>query len=134
MLHVFGGAGEAPAQAVHHSPPADSGEISAAGSILAVPLRIASGVRMKILLEAWARGVAVVATPQAAAGLEAEDGRWGLIAGDAASFAAAVARVALEPGLRERLTAGGHALLAAHHDPRRIGLELADVYRRAARR
>jgi glycosyltransferase involved in cell wall biosynthesis len=62
-----------------HPAPADSREAFAPGAILVVPLRIASGIRMKIL-EAWARGLPVVATPEAAAGLEAEDGRELLLA------------------------------------------------------
>ena len=55
---------------VLHDAPADSRTAFAKGSILLVPLRIASGVRMKIL-EGWSRGIPVLATPQATAGLEA---------------------------------------------------------------
>lgn len=110
--------------------PADSRDVFPPGAILVVPLRIASGVRIKIL-EAWARGIPVVATPQAAAGLEVEDGRELLLASDAAAFTAALRRLADEPGLAARLTAAGRALLAERHDPNRIAQELEEVYVRA---
>ena len=130
VLHVFGGTGEVPAQVIHHPAPEDSMEAFVAGSILAVPLRIASGVRIKIL-EAWARGVPVVATPQATAGLAAVDGRDLLVAGDAEQFAAAVARLAADRRLGERLAAGGRAVLEAEHDPARVADSMVEVYRRA---
>ena len=135
VLHVFadaatevGGDG-----VVIHPPPDDSAAAFAPGSILAVPLRVASGVRMKIL-EAWARGVPVVATPQAAAGLGAVDGRELLLAGDPDAFAAAVARLGGEPELRARLIAAGHAALAERHRPAAVAERLLAVYRRVAAR
>ena len=74
-LHAFGlGDGARAVTAcegvVFHPSPPDSRDAFAPGAVLAVPLAVASGVRMKIL-EAWARGVAVVASPVAAAGLDA---------------------------------------------------------------
>jgi glycosyltransferase involved in cell wall biosynthesis len=131
VLHVFGSAGAAPEGFVHHPAPADSGVAFAAGSVLAVPLRIASGVRMKIL-EAWARGVAVVATPAAAAGLDAESGRELLVAEGAGAFAAALARLAAEPELYARLTVGGRQRLAERHDPGGVARRLLSLYREAA--
>jgi polysaccharide biosynthesis protein PslH len=130
VLHLFGGAGAPPPGVVHHPPPAASADVFAAGSTLLVPLRIASGVRMKVL-EAWARGVPVVATPYAAAGLEAEDGRELLVAEDGEGFAAAIARLAAEPRLASELTAAGRGLLAARHDPPRVARRLLEVYRAA---
>jgi glycosyltransferase involved in cell wall biosynthesis len=114
-----------------HPPPADSRRAFAPGSVMVVPLRIASGVRMKIL-EAWARGVAVVATPAAAAGLEARDEGELLLADDAEGFAAAVARLAAEPALGAALTAAGRRLLAARHDGAGVAARLLAAYRRAA--
>ncbi|HLJ43399.1 MAG TPA: glycosyltransferase, partial [Candidatus Binataceae bacterium] len=99
VLHTFGSAGgmhgqrDAIADAmVGHAPPADSSAVFAAGAVLVVPLRVASGVRVKIL-EAWARGVPVVATPQAAEGLEATDGAQLMLARDAAGFALAIGSI-----------------------------------------
>ena len=136
-LHLFGegelggaagAAGAIEAGVVAHPPPADSREAFAPGAILVVPLRIASGVRMKIL-EAWARGVPVVATPEAAAGLDAESGRDLLIAATAGDLAVAVARLAASPELAARLVEGGRALLAAHHQPAAIADRLIALYR-----
>jgi hypothetical protein len=129
VLHVFGADPRKapPAGAVHHPAPQDSAEAFAPGSILAVPLRIASGVRMKIL-EAWARGVPVVGTPAAVAGLEAEDGREVLVAADAATFARAVARLHRETGLAGRLVEEGRRARRERHDPARVVAELLEVY------
>lgn len=126
VLHLFGmdlgGPGVVP-----HPAPQDSGEAFARGSILAVPLRIASGVRIKIL-EAWARGVPVVATPAALAGLEAEEGSEVLTARDGKEFAAAFARLHREPGLRERIVEGGRRARSDRHDPGKIAARLIGEY------
>ena len=130
ILHVFGADPKStpPAGAVHHPAPRDSAEAFAPGSILAVPLRIASGVRMKIL-EAWSRGVPVVGTPAAVAGLEAEDGRELLVAADALDFARAVARLHREPALAEKLVEEGRRARLERHDPARVVADLLEVYR-----
>jgi hypothetical protein len=132
VLHLFGAApaGPLPEWVALHPAPRDSAEAFRPGSVLAVPLRIASGVRMKVL-EAWARGVPVVATPAALAGLEAEDGREALVAGDAAAFANALARVHREPGLAARLVEAGQRALRERHDPPRITAGLIAAYERA---
>src|SRR4029450_13987209 len=86
-LHVFGGGGALPPDAVRHPPPAHSGEAVAPGAVHGVPLTLAGGVRMRIL-EAWARGVPVVATGAAASGLRARDAL--LVADTPDAFAEAV--------------------------------------------
>lgn len=128
-LHVFGGTpGSDCEEGVRlHPAPVDGAAAFPPGSVLAVPLRIASGVRIKVL-EAWARGVPVVGTPEALAGLAARDGMEALVAGDAAGFAAAFARLAAEPELASALVAGGRAVLAARHDPRGLARALIGVY------
>lgn len=110
-----------------HAAPADSAAAFACGSIHVVPLRFGSGVRMKVL-EAWARGVPVVATPEGAAGLEAADGVELLVACDAAGFAAACRRLCEEPGLAAALAAGGRAALRRRHDPATVARRLLDLY------
>lgn len=110
-----------------HALAEDSAPAFARGSIHAVPLRLGSGLRMKVL-EAWARGVPVVATPQAAAGLDATDGRELLLARGAAGFAAALARLHHEPALAATLVAGGRAALRRDHDPSCIARQLLAIY------
>ena len=88
-----------------------------------MPLAIASGIRMKIL-EAWARGVPVVGTPEAVAGLAARDGEELLVARDAAGFAAAIVRLHREAGLAGRLAAAGRRALAERHDPKAVARRL----------
>lgn len=102
-------------------------------AVLAVPLRIASGVRMKIL-EAWARGVPVVGTPEAVAGLGAHHGRELLVAEDAAGFTAAFLRLHREPSLARSLVAGGRAALRSRHAPRETTRALLGVYQEAVAR
>jgi len=130
VLHLFGAAPSGPASAgiVLHPAPEESAEAFAPGSLLAVPLRIGSGVRIKVL-EAWARGVPVVGTPAALAGLEAEDGREALVAESPAAFAAALGRLAREPELAARLAGAGARARRERHDPARVVEELLRVYR-----
>ena len=121
-LHRFGGRGAselAGAGVVDHPAPADSATAFAAGSILLLPIRLASGVRLR-LLEAWARGVPVVATAAATAGLGVEPGRQALLAETPAEFAAAVERLVAEPELAGRLVAAGRERLAREHAPARF--------------
>ena len=128
ILHLFGANAETgPAGIVAHPSPEDSGEVYAPGSILVVPLRIASGVRIKIL-EAWARGVPVVATPAALAGLEAEDGREALVVRDAGEFAAAIQRLHREPGLAPALIEAGGRARRERHDPAEVARRLLEEY------
>ncbi len=129
-LHVFwaaGGRRDAERGITWHVAPADSAAAFARGSIHAVPLRFGSGVRMKVL-EAWARGVPVVATPEGAAGLEATDGVELLVARDAAEFAAALRRLRDEAGLAAALVTGGRAALRRRHDPATVARRLLGLY------
>lgn len=132
VLHLFGAAppGPLPAGVEMHPPPRESAEAFAPGSILAVPLRIGSGVRIKVL-EAWARGVPVVGTPAALAGLEVEDRREALVAGDPPAFAAALGRLAREPGLAARLVEEGRRARRERHEPARVAEELLQAYEAA---
>ena len=80
--HVYGDDPSPPLPSkIRHPSPSESRQLFCDGAILVVPLRVASGIRMKIL-EAWARGIPVVATPQAASGLDARDGDEVLLAGN----------------------------------------------------
>jgi len=132
VLHLFTGEPDplgrlSPGVALH-PPPADSRDAFAPGSVLVVPLRVASGIRMKIL-EAWARGVPVIASPAAAAGLEAENGRELLIASGVGELVAAVARLGAADALREELTAAGRRALARRFRPATVGAALLGAFR-----
>ena len=95
--------------------------------MLVVAVPFASGVRMKIL-EAWARGVPVVASPEAAKGLEADDGRELLLARSPADFAAVLRLLTLDSRLAPSLVARGRELLAARHHPEQVAASLSAVY------
>lgn len=129
VLHAFGAdAGAAGASGVVlHPSPQDSAAAFPPGSILAVPLRIASGVRIKVL-EAWARGVPVVGTPAALAGLEVRQGEEALVARDPLEMARAIARLHREPGLRERIVTAGRRARLERHDPTRVVRDLLAAY------
>jgi len=126
-LHLFGAEIGDRKGICCHPAPEDSREAFPPGSLLIVPLRIASGVRMKIL-EAWARGVPVLATPEAAAGLEAEGGRELLLFRDAEELVACLRRLRDEPRLSSRLTANGRARLEGRHNATRVAAGLVRVY------
>ena len=130
VLHVFG---TAPSigrseSVVRHPTPSESAVAYSPTSVLIVPLRIASGVRIKIL-EAWARGVPVVAMPEAAAGLEAADGRELLMARDADEFITALDSLS-QPATRETLCRSARAFLRANHSPAMIAERLLALYDR----
>jgi len=129
--HVFGDDQTPPAPSKFHYPsPSESRQFFCEGAILVVPLRVASGIRMKIL-EAWARGIPVVATPEAASGLDARDGYELLLAGNGAEFAAAIGRLRGDRLLRERLVDLGRKLLSTRHYSDRIAVLLEETYRDA---
>lgn len=129
LLHWFGATADGRARTERpgvyvHRAPASSAEAFAPGAVLVLPLDIASGVRMRIL-EAWARGVVIVASPAAASGLHAGDGRELLLARNAEQFAVAVERLRTMPGLADRLIDGGRARLAADHAPAHFAARFA---------
>lgn len=124
-LHLFGFDGAGSPGVDVHPAPRSSAEAMPPGSILAVPLFVSSGVRMKIL-EAWARGVAVLASPAAARGLRYESGRELVVADGAEQWAQGVTAVR-EAG--ERLIEAGRTALG-DHAPAKVAQALAAVYRR----
>lgn len=95
------------------SPGALSPLLATATAALA-PLRCGSGIPIKIL-EAWAAGVPVVASPWAAAGTTARSGEDLLVAETPAEWVEAVLRVLESPELRTRLTACGRSRLQADY-------------------
>jgi hypothetical protein len=132
-LHLFGANGTRLPRGVQvHPPAAESSSLFPADGIHVVPTRVASGVRMKIL-EAWARGVPVVATEAAASGLANGAEKALLRRSDPASLAVAIETLAHDPDQREKLVGAGRRTLARHHDPSAIGARWLELYRYVAR-
>ncbi len=133
-VYVFGSRAPRGAPAVlWQNMATDSISLFRPGAILVVPLRIASGIRMKIL-EAWARGVPVVATPAAVCGLDGTDGEEFLLARDGPEFAAAIQRLRQEPELWQKLVNGGRSALAARFEPDMVASMLEETYLEAVKR
>lgn len=78
-------------------------------TVVALPLRTGGGLRGK-LLEAWAAGRPVVATPVACEGLEPEGGVHCLIAEDTRAFADSLVELLRDEELRMHLGASGRLL------------------------
>jgi hypothetical protein len=130
-IHVFGGSRiNGVAAASWHRAPEESRRLFRKNAILVVPLRIASGIRMKII-EAWARGTPVVATPQSVVGLEARHDHEVLLATNGEEFGAAVNRLHTDPNLALRIADGGRRVLSSRLDPNRVGEMLEATYREA---
>jgi glycosyltransferase involved in cell wall biosynthesis len=87
--------------------------------VFVVPLRAGGGMRVKIL-DAWARGVPVVATTIGAEGLQYQPGRDILIADTPADFATAVLAVLTDRTLAMRLAAAGRNAVEQHYDWRHV--------------
>jgi glycosyltransferase involved in cell wall biosynthesis len=90
--------------------PADLRTLLASATVAVAPLRCGSGVPLKVL-DAWAAGVAVVASPFAAAGASAEPERDLLVAATPAEWVSQVRRLLGDPRLRARLAEAGRARL-----------------------
>ncbi len=88
------------------------------------PLRAGGGTRLKIL-EAFALGRPVVATPLAAEGLEMTPGLHALVAESAADFIAACARLAADPALRSTIARQARAWVSDHHSFASLSAPLA---------
>lgn len=128
-VYVFGDENARGERVEGRAAPTESRDAFPSGAILLVPLFIGSGVRMKIL-EAWARGLPVIATPVAARGLEAKAGAELEIAEDVAGFRAAITRLSRPEEARKAVEAG-RALLRRHHDPQGVAEQLEKVYKQA---
>jgi sugar transferase (PEP-CTERM/EpsH1 system associated) len=89
--------------------------IAAADAVLA-PLLIARGVQNKVL-EAMAMARPVVATPEAATGIAAEDGaEWLVCPPDPEAMAARIADLLADPARCARIAAAARRFVREHHD------------------
>jgi glycosyltransferase involved in cell wall biosynthesis len=117
----------APGVARLHHPPAVTvvGQVPemepelARADIAAVPLRIGSGTRLKIL-ESFAHRVPVVSTTVGADGLDVQDGIHLLLADDAEGFAEACRRLLTDADLRGRLVDAAEELFVERYESTRV--------------
>lgn len=128
--HIYGGAHIDRPGVTCHPAPVDARDAFPVGAIAAIPLHIGSGIRMRIL-EAWARGLPVVATTAAARGLQVRSEHELLIADTPAAFALAIKRLCNDAVLSAHLIASGRAYLAEHHDSQRLSQALVATYQAA---
>src|SRR5207244_2965110 len=85
------------------------------GNVVGVaPLRIARGTQNKIL-ESMAMGVPVVATPNAAKGIQATPGRDLLVGDTPSEFAEHVVELLLNSGFRRNLASAARAQMERAH-------------------
>lgn len=93
---------------------ADTRPWLASARVVVAPLRIARGIQNKVL-EAMASGKAVVASPEAAEGIDACNGKELLIAGSAPAQADAVISLLHDPVRRERMELAARAAMEARY-------------------
>jgi glycosyltransferase involved in cell wall biosynthesis len=96
--------------------------------VCVVPLRIGSGIRIK-LLEMFADRRAVVSTSIGCEGLGVEDGRELLIADDPEGFAAAVVRLLDDASLRGALGDRARTHVEEHYDWKQLAQQYETAYR-----
>jgi GT2 family glycosyltransferase len=100
----------------------------ASSSVYVVPLRLGVGIRGKIL-EAWAMGMPVVATPVACAGLRYEHGRNILVAESDEGFAEQVVTLLRDPELRSRMGTDGRRVVEEQYGWDASASQLLRLYR-----
>jgi len=100
---------------------------------VAVPLRIGSGTRLKIL-EAMAAGVPVVSTRLGAEGLDVTHGENILLAETPLEFIRALQDLSGESPLRAKVVDGARRLVASEYDWPLLGERLFEAHQEAVRR
>lgn len=106
--------------------PPDLAAVLGRATIALAPMRAGAGQPMKVL-EAWAAGVPVVATPWAAAGTTGRPGEDLLVAESPEEWLAALGRLLDHPELGRRLAASAGRRLAADYSRAAVGARLAAV-------
>ena len=98
------------------------------GSIAVVPIRIGSGMRMKIL-DAIAARCPFVTTAKGVEGIDLENGRECLMADDPDAFADAIIRLAGDAGLQEQFVQAAAARLGELYNPEQMQERRLGIYR-----
>ena len=96
-------------------------------AMMVVPVRAASGMRVRIL-EALARGIPVVTTTTGVEGIDAINGEHLLVADEPREFANAVVRLMRDRDLGERLGRNGRRLIEEKYESHVVLPELEKVY------
>ena len=100
----------------------------ARAAVIAAPVRVGGGQRMKVL-QAMAMGKAIVTTPRGADGIVCDDGAPPLaIAESAESVAARIVELLADPTQRRTLGARARATAEAHHSAAAYGARLEAAY------
>jgi glycosyltransferase involved in cell wall biosynthesis len=97
------------------------------GGIMLVPLRIGSGLRVKIMA-AMAQAVPVISTSVGSEGLLLENGQDLLLRDDSDGFAAAAVQIATDPALWMRLAENGRAAISRHYSPEQVRRRRNEIY------
>lgn len=130
MLHLAGPGsdtlGRGLAGVTRHGVVPDARRMYDPRAIALIPLRVGSGVRMR-LLEAWAAEVPAVTTPAGCAGLGSDCPLGALVAESAEAFTEDVVRLATDPELRSQLSAAGRRFLD-DHQPARVAAAARACY------
>jgi glycosyltransferase involved in cell wall biosynthesis len=92
--------------------------------VMAVPLRLGGGTRLKIT-EALAAALPVVSTRIGAQGLQVADGRHLLLADEPQDFITAITRIITSPTLAQQLATSGRAVAEATYSWHALGEEFA---------
>ena len=112
--------------------PRDLRSVLAQATLSIAPMRCGSGVPVKIL-EAWAVGVPVVATPWAAAGTTGRQGEDFILAGQhPVEWITAITDLLANPSARRWLIENGRRRLAADYSRETVGKQLMEVIREVA--
>lgn len=101
--------------------------------VCVVPLRIGSGIRIKIL-EMFAMKKAIVTTSVGCEGIEVQNGRHLLVVDTEEAFAEATYRLLCDPDLRKSLGEAGRTLVCEHYRWERVVQELVSVYEETLQR
>jgi len=105
----------------------------ASSAVLAVPLRIGGGSRLKIL-EALAAGLPVVSTRVGAEGLELQPGQDVSVVDDVEQMAAAIVECLRDPCTATTMAEHGRATVGRRYDWDTLALDLEQVWYRCASR
>jgi polysaccharide biosynthesis protein PslH len=97
------------------------------GGVMLVPIRIGSGIRVKIL-DAMFHGIPVISTSVGCEGIPASNELEILIRDDSEGFADAIVRMAKDRELRERLASAGRDLVSKVYSPDQVRRQRDEIY------